>query len=87
MAGDIVLTFAADDGRPAADTITLTITILPGNSPPQVGTPTGPGTVGGADPAYVATVPGASPPSRPGSSRPSPSPRAGHRPSPSPSPA
>ncbi|MCZ6688149.1 MAG: right-handed parallel beta-helix repeat-containing protein [Planctomycetota bacterium] len=52
-AGDIVLTFAVDDARGGADMITHAITI---NAPPQIGMPTGPGAVGGVDPAYTTTV-------------------------------
>ena len=53
MAGDLVLTFDVDDGLGATDVVTLTINV---NTPPLVGTPTGPGTVGGSDPTYATTV-------------------------------
>ena len=53
LTGDVELTFTVDDGRGGTDLATHTITI---NSPPAIGTPTGPGPVTGADPAYAAMV-------------------------------
>ena len=52
-AGDIVLTFEADDGSSRIDSVTLTITM---NGAPQIAAPAGPGTVTGADPAFSSVV-------------------------------
>ncbi|MCZ6690952.1 MAG: hypothetical protein O7H41_15285 [Planctomycetota bacterium] len=53
LAGDIEITFSVDDGRGGMDTITHTIAI---NAPPVIGMPSGPGVVGGSDPAYTTTI-------------------------------
>ena len=54
MPGSLELTFDVSDGMGGADQITHTITI---NATPQIGRPTGPGTVGGSNPTYTSTVP------------------------------
>ncbi|MCZ6692101.1 MAG: hypothetical protein O7H41_21150 [Planctomycetota bacterium] len=53
MEGFVILTISVDDGRGGIDTITHTITV---NSPPVLGMPTGPGTVGGTPPNFTTQI-------------------------------
>ena len=58
QAGTLVLDVLLTDGTggQAAATLSIVVSATPANNPPVLGTPTGPGTVGGSSPSFTATV-------------------------------
>lgn len=57
QAGSLVFNVILNDGLGAANaTLTINVSAAPANNPPVLGSPTGPGTVGGSDPSFTASV-------------------------------
>lgn len=57
QAGVLVFNVILNDGYGAANaTLTINVSAAPANNPPALGNPTGPGTLGGSDPSFSASI-------------------------------